>query len=426
MDSLHLEMISEPNTNQANLTVMGLGGAGGNAIRRMIETSLGGVKYVVANTDSQALDSSPAKSKLQIGGELTGGLGSGGDSNVGRAAAEESRDDLAQSIDGADMVFITCGMGGGTGTGAAPVVAALARAAGALTVAIVTKPFIFEGQPRMKVADDGLDALREHVDTLIVIPNQRLLSIASAETTYVQALHLADEVLVNATTGISDIILRSGDINVDFADVRAVMANRGNALMGSGRASGPDRAVQAATTAISSPLLNDVSIDGAEALLVNITGGDNMTLHEVADATSVIVNAAGEQAKVIFGTVVDPSMGDEVSITLIATGFGDQEKRVLPLGERSDEASNGVSDGVVKEPEETPSAPATNEAAEVLTKFAEEAATAVGDDVSPQEEAPGPKLDASWDEPEEPRKDERARSWGVLRDRPTFMKRQVE
>jgi cell division protein FtsZ len=318
-------------------------------------------------------------------------------------------------------------MGGGTGTGAASVVAELARAAGALTVAIVTKPFIFEGQPRMKVADEGLRDLREHVDTLIVIPNQRLLSIASAETTYVQALHLADEVLVNATTGISDIILRSGDINVDFADVRAVMANRGNALMGSGRASGPDRAVQAATAAISSPLLNDVSIDGAEALLVNITGGENMTLHEVADATSVIVNAAGEQAKVIFGTVVDPSMGDEVSITLIATGFGDQEKRVLPLTDSpADEAADASpSSSEVMESSEKASSERTNEAAEVLTRFAK-AATAVGGEDTSADAPPRQELDVSWDEPEPPRREETKRGWGVLRDRPTFMKRQVE
>jgi cell division protein FtsZ len=336
MDELHLEMVSEPLKGQANLCVVGLGGAGGNAVRRMIESSLTGVNYVVGNTDAQALRKNPATQKLQLGEELTSGLGAGGDPERGRLAAEESRETLSAAMAGSDMVFIAAGMGGGTGTGAAPVVAEIAKATGALTVAIVTRPFIFEGHPRIRVADAGLASLREHVDTLITIPNQRLLSIASQETTYAEAMRLADDVLVSGTRGITDIILRSGDINVDFADVRAVMENRGNALMGAGKSSGQDRAIQAATAAISSPLLNDVSIDGAEALLVNITGGESMTLHEVADATSVIVNAAGEQANVIFGTVVDPSIGDELSVTLIATGFGEPKKRVLPIREESE------------------------------------------------------------------------------------------
>ena len=336
MDELHLEMVSEPLKGQANLCVVGLGGAGGNAVRRMIESSLTGVNYVVGNTDAQALRKNPSPQKLQLGEALTAGLGAGGDPERGRLAAEESRELLAEAMAGADMVFIAAGMGGGTGTGAAPVVAEIAKSTGALTVAIVTRPFIFEGHPRIRVADAGLAALREHVDTLITIPNQRLLSIASQETTYAEAMRLADDVLVSGTKGITDIILRSGDINVDFADVRAVMENRGNALMGAGRASGQDRAIKAATAAISSPLLNDVSIDGAEAVLVNITGGESMTLHEVADATSVIVNAAGEQANVIFGTVIDPTFGDELSITLIATGFGEPKKRVLPIRDEAE------------------------------------------------------------------------------------------
>lgn len=290
-------MVTEQPKGQANLTVVGLGGAGGNAVRRMIDSSLCGVNFVVANTDAQVLRDSPAQQRLQIGEKLTAGLGSGGNPDKGKLAAEESREDLSKALAGSDMVFIAAGMGGGTGTGASPIVAELAKSTGALTVAVVTRPFIFEGRPRLRIAEEGIRELQKHVDTLIVIPNQRLLSIASQETTYADAMRLADEVLVNATRGITDIILKSGDINVDFADVRAVMENRGNALMGCGRASGADRAIHAANMAISSPLLNEVSIDGAQAILVNITGGPDLTLHEVADATSVIVNAAGSRRR---------------------------------------------------------------------------------------------------------------------------------
>ncbi len=413
MDSMQIEMVSDPPKGQAELTVVGLGGAGGNAVRRMIESSLTGVTYVVGNTDAQALRDSPADVKLQMGESLTGGLGSGGNPETGRLAAEESREDLEAAITNADMVFIAAGMGGGTGTGSSPIVAELAKAAGALTVAVVTRPFIFEGRPRIKAAETGLKELRKHVDTLIEIPNQRLLSIASPDTTYPDAMKLADEVLVNATRGITDIILRSGDINVDFADVRAVMQDRGNALMGCGRASGADRAVKAAQMAIQSPLLNDVNIDGAQALLVNITGGPNMTLHEVADATSVIVNAAGDQAEVIFGTVVDPDMDEELSITLIATGFDTPAKRVLPI------ADNG------RETRSTPHEPNAHEAdapeSSVSERLVAEAGGdgVVADDADERDATASPDREAAAEAP-------RRRDWIVGRDRPMFMKRRVE
>jgi len=421
MDSLHLEMVSETPKGQAKLTVIGLGGAGGNAVRRMIESSLHGVNYVVANTDAQALRDSPSPQKLQIGETLTNGLGSGGNPDKGRKAAEESREMLESAVKGADMVFIAAGMGGGTGTGSSPLVAEIAKSSGALTVAIVTRPFIFEGRPRVRVAEEGLSELRKHVDTLIVIPNQRLLSIASQDTTYADAMRLADEVLVNATRGITDIVLRSGDINVDFADVRSVMENKGNALMGMGRASGDDRAIEAATQAIQSPLLNDVSIDGAEALLVNITGGQGMTLHEVADATSVIVNAAGEQAEVIFGTVLDESMGDEIAVTLIATGFESPEKRVLPLKEPRRPATEVHGERMLagRDPASAPRVPADDEVPE--TRVAAAGDRGDGFEATPSE-APKSPGTPSPSGPGTPRR----RDWMSGRDRPTFMKRQVE
>jgi cell division protein FtsZ len=411
-DLLHLEIVSEAEKGQANLTVIGVGGAGGNAVRRMIEASLTGVSYVVANTDAQALRSSPSPVRLQIGEQLTGGLGSGGNPKKGRQAAEESREKLQKAVTGADMVFIAAGMGGGTGTGASPLVASLAKEAGALTVAIVTRPFAFEGQPRMRVAEEGLRELREHVDTLIVIPNQRLLSIAGEDTTYPEAMRFADDVLVNATRGITDIILRAGDINVDFADVRAVMENRGNALMGCGRASGPNRAVDAASSAIASPLLNDVSIDGAEAILVNITGGDDMTLHQVAQATSVITDAAGDQADVIFGTVVDPNMRDQMTVTLIATGFGNPERRVLPIKDREGRSAERVA----------PPLPVGLDLAEPILEPQPtmRAVASAGDPGEARAEVADPAPATSTGA--EPR----SRTWFVSRDRPVFLRRSVE
>ncbi|UCF78560.1 MAG: cell division protein FtsZ [Candidatus Eiseniibacteriota bacterium] len=336
----------EPDDSKcANLRVIGLGGAGGNAVNRMISSGLCGVEFIAANTDSQVLNQSLAPHKVQIGAELTRGLGSGGDPSIGRRAAEENSDELGDLLRGSDMVFITCGMGGGTGTGAAPYVASLARENDCLTVAVVTKPFLFEGKHRSEVAEDGLGELRDSVDTLIVIPNDRLLSVVERTTPIVEAFRTADEVLLQATKGISDLITVPGIINLDFADVKAVMSSRGNALMGTGVASGENRAVEAAQLAVSSPLLEDVSISGARALLVNITGGPTLSLHEASDAATVILEAAGGDSNVIFGAVMDPKLESEVRVTVIATGFGKKapvksesvEKRQIELTDYDEE-----------------------------------------------------------------------------------------
>ncbi|HKO21456.1 MAG TPA: cell division protein FtsZ, partial [Candidatus Eisenbacteria bacterium] len=265
----------------ASIKVIGVGGAGGNAVNRMMEAGLRGVDFIAANTDAQVLDQSRCPKRIQLGTGITKGLGSGANPNVGREAAEEDEAAIAEALSGADMVFVTAGMGGGTGTGAAPVVARVARSMGALTVAVVTRPFEFEGRRRMQIAEEGLQALREKVDTLIVIPNQRLLAIVEKHTPLKEAFRVADQVLHYATKGISDLITVPGLVNLDFADVKTVMAERGNALMGAGHSSGPNRAYEAAQCAVSSPLLDDVSISGAEALLVNVTGGESMTLHEI-------------------------------------------------------------------------------------------------------------------------------------------------
>ncbi len=306
----------------ARLKVIGCGGAGGNAVQRMIDSGLQGVEFIVANTDLQAVNNSTATRKLHLGAKLTKGLGSGGNPEIGRQAAEEDEAQIADALEGADMVFITAGMGGGTGTGAAAVVASIAREKGALTAAIVTKPFEFEGRRRMDQAERGLLALKDHVDTLIVIPNERLFGVIDTATPLNEAFRVADDVLLKATKGISDLITIPGLVNLDFADVRSVMADRGHALMGSGRAAGPNRAFEAATQAVESPLLENVSIEGAEAILVNITGGRDLTLHEVREAANVVVEEAGRDAMVIFGAVIDPSLEGEMCITVIATGFG--------------------------------------------------------------------------------------------------------
>jgi cell division protein FtsZ len=311
----------------ASIKVIGVGGAGGNAVNRMIQSGLGGVEFIAANTDAQVLDQSLSPKKLQLGTGVTKGLGSGANPNVGRDAAEEDEARISELLEGADMVFVTAGMGGGTGTGAAPVVARIAKAQGALTVAVVTRPFEFEGRRRMQLADDGLRELKERVDTLIVIPNQRLLTIVDRTTPLKEAFRVADQVLHHATKGISDLITVPGLVNLDFADVKTVMAERGNALMGAGHATGPNRAYEAAQSAVSSPLLDDISISGAEALLVNVTGGESMTLHEINEAVTVVVDAAGHDANVIFGAVIDEHMGDGLSITVIATGFGKGEAK---------------------------------------------------------------------------------------------------
>ncbi len=314
----------------ASIKVIGVGGAGGNAVNRMIESGLKGVEFIAANTDSQVLDQSRCPKKLQLGAGITKGLGSGANPGVGREAAEEDESLIGEVLEGADMVFVTAGMGGGTGTGAAPVVARIARSMGALTVAVVTRPFEFEGRRRMQLAEEGLRELREKVDTLIVIPNQRLLTIVEKHTPLKEAFRVADQVLHHATKGISDLITVPGLVNLDFADVKTVMAERGNALMGAGYATGPNRAYEAATSAVQSPLLDDISISGAEALLVNVTGSESMTLHEINEAVTVVVDAAGHEANVIFGAVIDEGMGDAMSITVIATGFGKHDAKARP------------------------------------------------------------------------------------------------
>jgi cell division protein FtsZ len=321
------ELDIEP-SNNAKLKVIGCGGAGGNAVNRMIGAGLQGVDFIACNTDHQALNQSLAPNRLQIGTATTRGLGAGGDPNQGRLAAEEDEQTIQDALTDSDMVFITAGMGGGTGTGSAPVVARLAKRTGALTVAVVTKPFVFEGRRRMRQAEEGLAELRAEVDTLIVIPNERLLAVVDKDTSLGDAFSVCDEVLLKATKGISDLVTVPGLVNLDFADVKAVMSNRGNALMGTGRAAGEGRAIEAAQAAVSSPLLEDVSIAGAEGVLVNITGGRDLTLHEVNDAANVVVHAAGDEANVIFGSVIDPNMDGEIQITVIATGFGQADSRL--------------------------------------------------------------------------------------------------
>ena len=315
-----LEFDDTPAT-QPRIKVIGVGGGGGNAINTMIESRLDGVEFIAANTDIQALEANQAMTKIALGGALTRGLGAGANPEVGRNAALEDITKLTEFLQNADMVFVTAGMGGGTGTGAAPIIAQVARECGVLTVGVVTKPFNFEGKKRRRQAEEGIAALAASVDTLITIPNDRLLSVAGQKTTMLDAFRKADEVLLNAVQGISDLITVSGLINVDFADVRTIMKDMGRALMGTGRAVGERRAIEAAQQAISSPLLEDVSITGATGILINITGGPDLTLFEVNEAATLIQEAAHEDANIIFGSVIDASFVDEVRITVIATGF---------------------------------------------------------------------------------------------------------
>ncbi|MCE5270504.1 cell division protein FtsZ [bacterium] len=314
----------------ARIAVVGVGGAGGNAINHMIDSQMKGVDFVAANTDVQALSISRAPYKVQIGKQLTKGLGAGARPEVGKAAMEEDRDELASMLEGSDMVFITAGMGGGTGTGAAPVVSEIARELGALTIGVVTKPFIFEGRKRIKQAELGIAELRKHVDTIIIVPNQRLLGLVGKNTTFEEALKIADNILLYACQGISELITTPALVNLDFADVKTIMSGMGDALMGTGFASGEYRAAEAAQEAISSPLLEDVHIKGARGVLVNITGGSDLTLHEVNDANNVIYEAAGEDANIIFGAMIDESMNGQVRVTVIATGFGREEEQAVP------------------------------------------------------------------------------------------------
>ena len=311
----------------ANIKVVGVGGGGSNAVTTMIEGGMSGVEFVVANTDIQALNSSKATHKIQLGADLTKGLGAGANPDVGRRSAIESYNHIVEQLKGSDMVFVTAGMGGGTGTGGAPIVAKIARELGALTIGVVTKPFSFEGKKRTKHAEGGLSELRDNVDALIVIPNQKLLSISDEKTPLLDTFKKADEVLLQAVKGISDLINIRGLINLDFADIRTVMSNKGLALMGTGSAKGENRAVIAATQAISSPLLENVKIDGATGIIINVTGGSDLSLYEVNEASTLITEAANEDAEVIFGAVINPNLQDEIQVTVIATGFAREEKK---------------------------------------------------------------------------------------------------
>jgi cell division protein FtsZ len=313
--------LEEGVTYGANIKVIGVGGAGGNAVNRMIDVGLQGVEFIVANTDVQALRNSKANTKLQIGSKITRGLGAGATPEVGRQAALEDTDKIIEVLEGADMVFITAGMGGGTGTGAAPIISSLAAELGALAVAVVTKPFVFEGKQRMQGAETGLSELHDSVDTVITIPNQRLLLTVDRGTPLQEAFRLADDVLRQAVQGISDLITVPGEINLDFADVKTIMSGMGMAVMGTGLAKGENRAVEAANKAISSPLLEEASIEGARGILINVTGGEDMTLYEVSEAADIVHEHAHPEAQIIFGTVIDKKMSDGVKITVIATGF---------------------------------------------------------------------------------------------------------
>lgn len=309
--------------NNAVIKVIGVGGAGGNAVNRMIEDGVQGVSFIAANTDVQALNSNNAEVKIQLGPKLTRGLGAGSHPETGQKAAEESEETIEDALKGADMIFITAGMGGGTGTGAAPVIAKIARETGALTVGVVTRPFSFEGPKRSKNAAEGIAKLKEYVDTLVIVANNRLLEIVDKKTPMMEAFKEADNVLKQGVQGISDLITSTDYVNLDFADVKTVMENQGAALMGIGRASGENRTVEATKMAISSPLL-EVSIDGAKQVLLNITGGPDLTLFEAQDASEIVSTAAGEDVNIIFGTAINPNLGDEVVVTVIATGIDDE------------------------------------------------------------------------------------------------------
>jgi len=394
--------LEETVQQNARMKVVGVGGGGGNAVNRMIEEHLSGVEFISVNTDAQALLNSRSDIKCQIGKKLTRGLGAGARPEIGRQAIEENRDDVGRSIHGADLVFVTCGMGGGTGTGAAPIIAAMAREMGALTVGIVTKPFLFEGKKRMKQAEMGIAEMRKHVDTMIVVPNERLLAVAGKGMPFLDALKKADEVLLNATRGISTLISVTGLVNVDFADVRTVMQNGGSALMGTGTGKGDNRALEAAQQAISSPLLDNVSINGATGALVNITGGTDLTLGEVTQISDTIHDAAGEDADVIFGAVVDPAMEGEIRVTVIATGF--DRRDVKDVGPRAA--------GVIQFPQ--------RQSAGLRASGAQQAAAAGGSGAAPA----GPRRSGTTPQPGTPP----APSAEPLSDMeiPTFIRRQMD
>lgn len=344
--------LEETVAKNARMKVAGVGGGGGNAVNRMIAEYLSGVEFISINTDAQALLHNRADVKVQIGKKLTRGLGAGARPEIGRQAIEENRDDVLNVLDGADLVFVTCGMGGGTGTGAAPIIAQLARDVGALTVGIVTRPFLFEGRKRMRQAETGIAEMRKCVDTMIVVPNERLLAVVGKNVPFQDALKKADEVLLHATQGISTLISVTGLVNVDFADVRTVMQNGGSALMGTGVGRGDDRAIEAAQQAITSPLLDNVSINGSTGVLVNITGGEDLTLGEVTAVSEIVHDAAGDQAEIIFGSVSDTAMAGEVRVTVIATGFDKQSSLHETMGRAGASAAS-----VLQFPRRTPPAP---------------------------------------------------------------------
>ena len=344
----------ESDESSAKIKVIGVGGGGGNAINTMIDSHLEGVEFMAANTDNQALKSNKAPLKFQLGTSLTKGLGAGANPEIGRDAAQENREQIKEVLAGSDMVFITAGMGGGTGTGAAPIIAEVAKEIGALTIGVVTKPFNFEGKQRVKQAEAGIKELKKAVDTLITIPNQKLLSISSKSTSMLDAFKRADEVLLHAVKGVSDLITNHGFINVDFADVKTIMSEKGLALMGSGIATGESRALEAAQLAIASPLLDDIDIMGARGVLVNITAGASLTMHEIEEANVLIQEKAHEDARIISGVVIDESLGDELRVMVIATGFGSEanekmnlsvvrpENRDLPAYLRKDKKTEGI------------------------------------------------------------------------------------
>ncbi|MEE4191187.1 MAG: cell division protein FtsZ [Halieaceae bacterium] len=315
----------------AVIKVIGVGGGGGNAVRHMIDNQVDGVDFICANTDAQALNDVAARTVLQLGGDITKGLGAGANPDIGRAAAMEDRDRIADALRGADMVFITAGMGGGTGTGAAPVVAEVAREMGILTVAVVTRPFIFEGKKRTAIANEGMKELQDHVDSLITIPNEKLLEVLGKSTSLLEAFKEANDVLLGAVQGIADLIIRPGMINVDFADVRTVMSEMGMAMMGTGAARGENRAREAAEAAIRSPLLEDINLEGARGILVNITAGLDLSLGEFSEVGDAVEEFASDNATVVVGTVIDPDMADDLKVTVVATGLGSEAVRAAPL-----------------------------------------------------------------------------------------------
>ena len=320
-DNMSLIEFEIENDYSAIIKVVGVGGGGTNAVNSMVRDNIRGVEFIIANTDVQSLEKSECPEKVQLGGELTRGLGAGSNPEIGRNAAEESENIIRDMLDGSDMVFVTAGMGGGTGTGAAPVIARIAKEVGALTVGVVTKPFQFEGKPRMRQAEEGILELKEAVDTLIVIPNQKLLSFVGNQTTFTMAFSMVDDILKQAVCSISDLIVIPGLINLDFVDVKRIMGSMGKALMGSGTAAGENRAVEAAQKAISSPLLDEATVDGAQGILINITGGEDLTLMEINEASMMIQKNAHEDAHIIFGAVINNQMEEEMRVTVIATGF---------------------------------------------------------------------------------------------------------